>query len=126
MTHYRLATCPVDYRKCRALMPEPVPLSFPTVMAERNGQVVGFLATQPKKDAVVAGPLWLRERAPFVTLRLLEAYDNVMRAAGIAAYHFHIEGANPTWRSQVERLGFEPWHGDETGVWYRRTLRKTA
>ena len=124
-TTYRLATSPRDYTRCRALMREfvePVALSFPTVMAERDGVLLGFLATQPRKEAVIAGPLMLRDRSPFVTLRLLEAYDNVMRAAGITAYHFYVRQGN-AWRSQVERLGFEAWHQDEGGAWYRRTLK---
>ena len=126
MTTYRLAVGPADYKRCRALMAEfqePVPLSFPTVLAERDGHLIGFLATQPRKEAVVAGPLMLRERSPFVTLRLLEAYDNVMRAAGIAAYHFFVKAANAEWRGQIERLGMQPWHVDDDGVWYRRTLK---
>ena len=125
MTTYRLAVGPADYKKCRALMAEfiePVALSFPTVMAERDGKLIGFLATQPRKEAVIAGPLMLRERSPFVTLRLLEAYDNVMRAAGITAYHFYVKNGNQ-WREQVERLGFEAWSHDEGGAWYRRTLK---
>ena len=129
MTLYRLATTPADYRKCRALVrsfAEPKPMTFPTVMAVRDGRVIGVLGTQSRNDMVVAGPFVLAHKSPFVVLHLLDAYDLVMRRAGIVAYHFYIDPGNAHWQSQVERLGFVAWAKDELGgAWYRRTLKPT-
>lgn len=130
MTSYRLATTPADYRKCQALMREyrePVPLSFPTVMAERDGELIGFLSTHTKHGAVVAGPLVIREglRA-FTMVRLIEAYDRVMWRAGVKSYHFHVSAANAQWREQIERFGMTPWHTDEQGAWFKRELAHAA
>jgi len=123
-THYRLACSPADYRRCRAFLAERMavhPLSFPTVYAERDGRVIGVLATQPPKKAIIAGPLAVEGRSPFTALRLIEAYDRVMREAGVD-YHFHVAVANASWRRVVEQMGLRPFHEDEHGVWYRRIL----
>ena len=126
MTTYRLATTPADYRKCRALVRQhdsPKPMTFPTVMAVRDGQVIGVLGTQKRDDMIVAGPFVLAHKSPFVVLHLLDAYDLVMRRAGIVAYHFYIDPGNAHWQAQVERLGFTAWSRDEAGgAWYRRSL----
>lgn len=127
-TTYRLATTEKDKAACRALMKEyqdPVPLGFPTVMALRDGELIGFLSTHVSRSMLVAGPLVIRgwgQRRAITMIRLIEAYDAVMQRAGIKAYHFHVERDNEGWRAQVERAGFEPWHEDDEGVWYRREL----
>ena len=127
-TVYRLAHSPKDYAACRALLREQgedVRLSFPTVMAEREGAVVGFCATQPRKDAVVAGPLVVAKDLPrpgITIIRLGEAYENVMRAAGVKVYWFHVEPHMTEWADILKRVGFEPYAEDAAGVRFRRVL----
>lgn len=125
MTTYRLATSPADYKRCQAFMREhqpPVPLSFPTVMAERDGEMVGLLSTHTKHGAVVAGPLVLRKGHGITMIRLIEAYDTVMWRAGVRSYHFHVSAGNAKWRSQIERAGLAAWREDEQGAWFKRSL----
>ena len=123
-THYRLACTPADYRRCRAFLAERMavhPLSFPTVYAERDGRLIGVLATQPPKKAIIAGPLAVEGRSPFTALRLIEAYDRVMREAGVD-YDFCVAPDNVHWRSVIEQMGLRPFHEDAMGVWFQRRL----
>lgn len=94
-TKYRLATSPADYKACRALFADnhgadPTnSLSFPTVMAERDGALVGFLSTWSSKKALIAGPLEVKGgKNIFLFIRLIEAYENVMRIAGVKRFLF--------------------------------------
>ena len=81
--------------------------TFPTVVAERDGVVIGFLATQPTDAAVVAGPLVIEgTRNPFLFIRLVEAYENVLRAAGVKAYLHTIDKDRENHVEMMERLGF--------------------
>lgn len=94
-TKYRLAASPRDYQKCRALFienhgAEPLrSFSFPTVVAERAGEIVGFLSTWDQKTALIAGPLEVKGgKNMFMFIRLIEAYENVLRAAGVKRFLF--------------------------------------
>ena len=127
-TFYRLAHSPKDYSACRALLREQgedARLSFPTVVAERAGRIIGFCATQPRKDAVVAGPLAVAKDIPhpgITIIRLGEAYENVLKAAGIKVYWFHVEPHMKEWADILRRVGFEPMQQDDTGGWFRRAI----
>ena len=105
---------------------EDVRLSFPTVVAERDDVVIGFLATQPRKDAIVAGPLVVAQSVPrpgLLVIRLGEAYDAVLRRAGIKTYYFHVEPQRINWKDILEKTGaFEQVSADDTGTWFRRVI----
>lgn len=95
-TKYRLATSSRDYQRCRQLFeenqgePPSVRLSFPTVLAERDGSVIGFLSTHPSSTHIMAGPLEVKGGRNMITfIRLIEAYENVLRAAGVASFMFY-------------------------------------
>ncbi len=99
-------------------------LDFPTVVAKRSGVIVGFLATHPEKTAVVAGPLIvdLPVRA-WVALRLVEAYENVLRMAGVESYLFHVDETNKLWyNSVVKALSIAPYAEADGVVWFKRDL----
>lgn len=127
-TFYRLAHSPKDYAACRSLLREQgedVALSFPTVLAERDGKIIGFVSTRPRKDMVVAGPLVVSKaitRPGMVIIRLGEAYEAVMKKAGVTAYVFHVEPHMTAWAGILDRTGFERWHQDDTGTWFRRAV----
>ena len=96
---------------------------FPTVVAERGGKVIGFVATRPDERAVIAGPLVIEGGPnPFVFLRLAEAYENVLRAAGVKAYLHQIDKSRPEHVGFMERLGFVRWHENADGVVMKREL----
>jgi hypothetical protein len=122
-TQYRLAATPRDYARAREFMRQhmaPAPLAYPTLLGEREGAVVGLLGTTVKQGAIIAAPLIAR--SAIVAMRLVEAYDEVMRLAGVRAYHFHVGADNAKWRAAVEKFGLRPWHEDTGGAWFRRTL----
>lgn len=132
-TDYLLCTQPNDYSRCHALMTRlglaTDRLGWPTVMAIRDGALLGFLATQKRDDAVVAGPLVLAQgSSPYVLIRLVEAYDVVMRAAGIQFYMFHLEAENMKWKHIIEKLSadagedLELLQADALGAWYKRRV----
>lgn len=90
--------------------------AFPTVVAVRNGEIVGFVATQPNPDAVVAGPLVI-DGGPniFIFLRLAEGYENVLRLAGVKTYLHVIDKGRDEHVQMMERLGFVRWGLTEDG-----------
>lgn len=127
-TIYRLVHGQRDLRACRAMARAQGinrTLGWPSVCADRNGQILGFLATTPSRKAVIAGPLVVTpglQRPLIVVMRLIEAYEVVLRKAGVTSYLFHVETANPFWRRIVEEVGHTPFSEDATGAWYQRKV----
>ena len=128
-TQYHLATTSHDYRRCneflRGAEVEYKHLSFPTVMAERDGGIVGIVSTQPRKDLVVAGPMHVGVdgNPSFVFMRLVECYERVLKLAGVTFYHFFTSGKM---LDNLSRLG-EEWSvekvpGDGETSWFRRMI----
>lgn len=98
-------------------------LNWPTVAAERDGKIVGFLSTLPVEGAVVAGPLVL-EKTPnmLLTIRLGEAYEVVLRMAGVKTYFHAVEKDRTEYIGMLERLGYTKHEESEKQVVMRRDL----
>lgn len=98
-------------------------LNWPTVAAERDGKVVGFLSTLPVEGAIVAGPLVL-EKTPnmLLTIRLGEAYEVVLRMAGVKMYHHCVDKERLGYISQLERLGYYRAGETDTQIIMKRDL----
>ena len=62
------------------------------------------------------------ETALVTTYRLIEAYETVLRRAGMIAYRFHIAPENQAWRRLLDRLGITPYAENGDGAFYRRAL----
>lgn len=122
---YRLAVPGGEYNKLYALMKREggkrVALGWPTVVAEENGEVVGFVGTYPREDALVAGPLVIKgSKRPWVFLRLAEAYEVILRTAGVKLYFHTIDKLQPDHVEFMERLGFSrAWETDDSVVMKR-------
>lgn len=96
---------------------------FPIVVAKRAGKIIGFVATQPSTEAVIAGPLVVEPPSLITFLRLAEAYENVLRAAGVKVYLHTIDKGREKHVEMMERLGFTRWGETENGdVVMRRDL----
>jgi hypothetical protein len=131
-TTYQLAISSKDYRDCHRLMqaeeglPDMGALSFPTVMARRDGKLVGFLSTHNDNRYVIAGPLIVKGmRNPMITLRLVEAYDMIMLAHGIKLYYFSVDAnrKDAFSREKLESLGMKFWEQKDDTAWYKKELR---
>jgi hypothetical protein len=126
-TSYRLAMTPRDYAACHALMRargETARLKFPTVMAHRQGELVAFLGTQPRKE-VVAGPLVFAGTPSLILLiRLGELYERTLRRAGVRVYALHVEHRWDRYIGILKRVGYQAWQEDEEGrgMWLKREL----
>ena len=110
---YRLARPGGEYNALYAMMKrrmgEKQSLGWPTVVAEENGKQIGFLSTIPDESVVIAGPLVIdAERRPFVFMRLVEAYENVLRAAGVTEYLFTVPESQPEHLARVRAVVGEP------------------
>lgn len=130
MTEFKLARKPADYRKCHALMKavesefQHCQLSFPTIMAFRENELIGFLSTRPGKKGVVAEPIVLNVdgNASFLYIKLVEAYESLLKAGKVPSYLFFIPERYGEYNRLVEKAGFQPIEEDKAGVWYRRLL----
>lgn len=108
---YRLALDAADYSLCRQLMIaedcDDQPLDFPTVMAlDDDGEVVGFCATTPSDEMVLAGPMVMRHdmRRPRTALNIMQLYETTMRGMGITSMIF---GTDPRYKfipTMIEKL----------------------
>lgn len=133
-TMYRLASSSADYKKAHAFLSEedakPKRLSFPTILAEREGELVGVLGTWPSDQAVVAGPIAVRPlnggNPSFLLLHLAEAYENILRAAGVKFYLTSSRSDNTTFLTTLEEIGFERYAEENDVVWLRRELDDTG
>ena len=103
-TMYRLATA-ADEPELLTWPEGLLPRRFPTVIAERDGEIIGYLGTHDRDDCILAGPMEVRlenERAKgLVALRLIEAYETVLLHAGIEFYFYGVH--NGPWRDATER-----------------------
>jgi len=119
MTSYHLLTA----TELRALELE-ANLVWPTIVAKRDGIVIGRLGTLDYEDKVVAGDLWIEDGiTPLVTLRLLEMYEVILQGLGITEYLFSIAADNHKWKRIIEKAGMVDLLEDVNGfAWYRRTI----
>ena len=131
MRRYRLAYGH-DYRRCHTLRDAvgfPAQrLSWPTVLMEDEGELVGFLSTAPSQKAIIAGPLIVdpTRGSAWVTIRLIEAYERLLRDAGIHTYLFFVEDVNRGWqclvRKCLECAALEDYAKTDGKTWYIRRL----
>lgn len=130
-TKYTLAASPNDYRRCKALwatrpdLGEPEPIGFPTVMAHREGELIGFLGSHPNKKMLVAGPMVVKPGPSqgVTVLRLNLAYENFLRSAGIMSYYFTIPDSEAAYQKIVETvLDIKPYAHEDGLKAYRRVL----
>lgn len=128
MTRYTVAQSGQDYKKAHALIKEEglddAPLNFPTLLAWEDAKLVGVLGTDTTQKMIIAGPLVLRsdKKRVFTLLRLLEKYEDVMRACQITSYIFSVE-IGTKWLEEVETLTeLKPYAEKDGRAFYVRNL----
>lgn len=91
---YKVAESDDDYKHIKALMLnegfDDQEVGFPTIMALDGEDLIGFIATTPRPDMVLGGPLVMRQdkMRVFTAVRLVELYENAMRNLGIKSIIF--------------------------------------
>lgn len=130
MTEYYLARTSQDYKACHDLVQEEGleehQLSFPTIMAIKDGELTGFLSTNISKKQIVAGPLVIKSgaRRYWTLIRLIERYENVMRHTGITEFIFSVDAKmSEAWLDKVyELFHFTPYTEHNGRLWFVRKL----
>lgn len=126
---YRLAVSGADYKlahdfiKSQGIPDEP--LNFPTMIAEDDTGVVAVLGTDTSQNQIVCGPLVLKQdrKRIFTLIGLIEAYDSVMRNAGVTEYIFAVDDTDGVYRSRIKDLtGIEPYANENGKDFFVRKL----
>lgn len=101
-THYRVVATPADFRQCHAVLrangvTDKETLQKPAVMAERDGQCLGFASSRWKYGQLTLGRVQLApgKHAPWTAYRLFEAYENLLKLYGAESYLVGVETDNP-------------------------------
>lgn len=101
-------------------------LKFPTVIARRNGSVIGVMGTIPNDKAILAGPVHVQVNGnpSFVLKDLVTAYENVLKAAGVTMYNFFIAEDNDKFLNVFAKLPklYDRYAIEEGRVWFRRRM----
>jgi hypothetical protein len=131
---YRLAEGQPDYQLCRELMAEEhfdeQDIDFPTILAlDDNNEVIGFLATTPHEEMVLAGPLVMRhdERRPRTAMRLMDLYQTMLRGLGMHSIIFGLDPRFDLLKNMLERYypHIQPYgQGADGKIYYSWPLRQ--
>lgn len=128
MTLYRLAETGRDYAKCHELMRaegvQQAELAYPTMMAWKDKELTAFLSTYIDKGWITAGPLVLKSGPPryWTLIRLIEAYENVMRASGVTSFLFSVPDSYEKYLKQIDALGMKPYAKQDGRSFFVRNL----
>lgn len=125
---YRQAHTSADFRKVhnftrRLGIPDQT-MEFPTILAfDAKGEIIGILSTNTEQGMIIAGPLAIRADRPhpMVAVRLIEAYDAVMRSLGIKQYIFSSVKGERFEKAAIE-YGFKPWTYNAGHTFFKREL----
>ena len=127
---YRLLVSEDDRQKAHAFLEElgqaEPSLGFPTVLGWKDGEIVTLFATHDNDEELIAGPLAWRPMEGNLIIRLvrtIEAYENVLRYAGVKEYLCYVPDKHARWKQYIEEiLETEPLKVETDRTWYRRIL----
>ena len=109
-----------DHKKVFGL---PKKFGFPTIVAERDGTILGFLSSDPSAKILTAGPLIVTAGVSgIVVMRLIEAYENLIRPM-MDGYLFHVDNKNMYWMKMVQQFPLKQYEKSRTGRWFMREFR---
>jgi hypothetical protein len=106
-TEFRVACSAGDYEECMDLIerngwPANYQLAHPTIMAERDGELIGMMGLRiVDGETPLAGPLALRpgKRRPVLAWKLLVQFEAAVRAKGLTEIIFDVD-----LNSEMDRL----------------------
>lgn len=131
-TSYKIAETANDYKRVHALIKsegvdDTASLAFPTIMAIEDEEVVGCLGTNTQQSMIIAGPLVIKsdKKRTFTIIRLVEAYELVMKECKIKSFIFSAKADDEQWLRYIDEvLGFEPYYKDAENAWFIWKLKE--
>lgn len=126
---YMLAYTPTDYKVCHELLRKErgfdAPMTFPTVIARRDGNPIGFLSTHPSDKMVIAGKIVVKDtpRPIIIIMRLIEAYEFVLHRAGVTMYNVPVDKKQPKLVAAMRKIIGEPYAEDDENLWFKRIIQ---
>ena len=104
------------------------PTSYPEIVAERDGEIIGFVATRYDKSGILIEPMICQSAV--VYLKLWHAMEAVLEKAGVTAYSFRVEPHRVIYEKALNKRVKRGWikclgyHGGFT--WYQREIQLSA
>lgn len=133
-TTYRVATTLADFKACHAVLrangiDEAERLQKPAVLAERDGQCLGFASSRYMHGRLTLGRIQLAggKHKPWTAMRLFDAYERLLTVYGVTQYLVSVEADN-TYLKWFAKLGLtQPPNAkliqDHDGYhWYERYI----
>lgn len=124
---YMIAYSQEDYDKVYGYLKgseyENASLAFPTLMALVNGKVEGVLGTHKSTQAIIAGPLLIKDkgiRRATLELKLVDAYESLLINLGVKAYIFSVDRKDVKRISMLREIDLKPYTSDREKHWYMR------
>ena len=99
------------------------PTVYPQIVAERNGDLVGFIARRHVSDMVMVEPILAK--SIYVYIRLIEHIERVLKQAGVSFYYFRVEPHRIKHEAMLKKHGngFVTDLGYHDGYqWFRRGI----
>jgi len=99
------------------------PTVYPQIVAERNGDLVGFIARRNVTDTVMVEPILAK--SIYVYIRLIEHIERVLKQAGVSFYYFRVEPHRIKHEAMLKKHGngFVTDLGYHDGYqWFRRAI----
>lgn len=97
--------------------------AFPTIMALREGKLIGAIGRCPWYDMVIAGPNLVPNL--FLYIKLVEAQEVFFKAAGVSKYWFWIDKENKPMVKIMNRVDGDLIHLEqdtEDYLWYSKEI----
>ncbi len=96
-------------------------LSYPTIMAVRDGKAIGMISTASGKENLFA--THIIAKTIFVCIGLYELYENTLSNMGVNHYLFNIDKRNAKLIKAVEKLfGLKPFGETDKQLFYARRI----
>jgi len=100
------------------------PTSFPEIVAERDGQIIGFVARRHDEQGIIIEPMISPNAV--VYLRLWHALEAILERSGVKRYFFRIEPHRIVYEKALKRREQRGWvqhRGYHGGYdWYERVI----
>lgn len=102
---------------------EKLKVTFPTIIAYIDDEMRGVLGTIPSKDAIIAGPLLIKDkslRRATLEMKLVDAYESLLINMGVEAYIFSVDKSNVGRVNMLKEIGLTPYAKEDDLYWYLR------